>query len=60
MTLGEPEYKGKGIAKKASDILLKHAFNELELDEVYLYTEIDNVAAQHLFEKCGLYNQGIA
>lgn len=59
VTLGEAEYKGRGIAKKASDILLKYAFNELELDEVYLYTEIDNVVAQHLFEKCGFHNQGI-
>lgn len=60
VTLGEPEYKGQGIAKKASDILLKYAFNELEIDEVYLYTEIENVVAQHLFEKCGFHNQGIA
>lgn len=60
VTLGEPAYKGKGIAKKASDILLKYAFNGLELDEVYFYTEIDNVAAQHLFKKCGFHNQGIA
>ena len=59
VTLGEPEYKGLGIAKRASAILLRYAFCELKLDEVYLYTEVDNVSAQHLFEKCGFHNQGI-
>ena len=59
VTIGEPEYKGRGVARKASDILLRYAFYELKLDEVYLYTEVDNIAAQHLFEKCGFYNQGI-
>lgn len=34
-------------------------FYELELDEVYLYAEVDNVAVQHLFEKCDSHNKGI-
>ena len=46
-------YKGKGIARDASVLLLKYAFDELKLREVYLYTEVDNIPAQKLFEKCG-------
>ena len=34
VTIGEPEYKGRGVARKASDILLRYAFYELKLDEV--------------------------
>ena len=53
ITLGESLYKGKGIARDASILLLKYAFEELKLREVYLYTEVDNISAQKLFEKCG-------
>lgn len=53
VTMGEAEYKGRGIAKKATLLLLDYAFTELNLSEIYLYTEVDNVSAQKLFEKCG-------
>lgn len=53
ITLGERQYRGKGIAYDASILLLEYAFVELDLQEVYLYTEVDNIPAQKLFEKCG-------
>ena len=53
ITLGESQYKGKGIERDASILLLRHAFEELKLREVYLYTEVDNIPAQKLFERCG-------
>lgn len=53
ITLGESQYKGKGIALDASVLLLKYAFDKLKLREVYLYTEVDNIPAQKLFERCG-------
>ena len=53
ITLGESRYRGKGIARDASILLLKYAFDELDLLEVYLYTEVHNIPAQKLFEKCG-------
>ena len=53
ITLGESQYKGKGVARDASVLLLKYAFDELKLREVYLYTEVENIPAQKLFEKCG-------
>ena len=56
--LGENSYKGKGIAKKASELLLDHAFNTLHLNRVYLYTEVENISAQRLFERVGFKEEG--
>ena len=56
VTIGEKEYKGKGIAKKATKLLLQYAFKTLCLREVYLYTEEKNTGAQRLFEGCGFQN----
>ena len=53
ITLGEEKYKGKGIAKLASIKLLDYAFKELNLNKVYLYTEVANKKAQILFERLG-------
>ncbi len=53
VTMGEADFKGKGIAKKATLLLLDYAFIERKLSEIYLYTEVDNIPAQKLFEKCG-------
>ena len=57
--IGKSEYKGKGIAYEASKLLLNIAFNELKLNKVYLYTEIENVVAQRLFQKLGFNKEGL-
>lgn len=59
VTLGETEYSGKGIAKKATYLLLDYAFSELKLCKVYLYTEVDNIRGQKLFEHCGFVKTGL-
>lgn len=53
ITIGEKEYKGKGIAKNASNLLFSYAKDILNLKILYLYTEIENISAQKLFEKLG-------
>lgn len=58
ITIGEQEYIGKGIAKKASIILLKYAFSDLKLNRVYLYTEIENHTAIMLYERIGFKREG--
>ncbi len=60
VTLGEPNLKGKGIAGKATYLLLEYAYKELGLDAVYLYTETENLPAQRLFEKLGFEKLSIA
>ena len=37
--MGEPKYKGKGIAKKASLLLINYAFSELKLNKIYLFNK---------------------
>lgn len=59
VAMGETAYKGKGVAKEASRMILKYGFEELELNRIYLFTEIDNIAAQKLFEKVGFTREGV-
>lgn len=53
IALGEQDFKGKGVATKASALLLEKAFKEYRLKKVFLYTEKDNSPAQKLFTKIG-------
>lgn len=59
IAMGETSLKGKGIATRASEMILDYAFNKLELNKVYLMTETENIAAQKLFEKVGFIKEGI-
>lgn len=59
IALGEQSAKGKGIAKKASLLMLEYAFSTLGLNKVYLYTEAENLSAQGLFEKLGFNKEGL-
>ena len=57
--IGEQNAKGKGIAKSASLMLLKYAFQDLMLNKIYFYTEKDNFSAQILYEKIGFLKEGL-
>ena len=59
ITIGETEYKGRGIAYKASKEILKYGFKELKLNKIYLYTETENIVAQKLFNKLGMEKEGL-
>lgn len=56
--IGENKYKGKGIARSATRMLIEYAFNELGLNKVYLNVDADNVIACRLYEKCGFTCEG--
>lgn len=58
IAMGETSLKGKGVAKKATKLLLNYAFKNLELNRVYLFTETENIVAQKLFEKVGFIREG--
>ena len=59
IAMGETSYKGKGVAKEASRLILSYGFEELGLNRIYLFTEVDNIAAQKLFERVGFKREGI-
>lgn len=59
VTIGEREYLGKGVAAKASRILLERAFDQMGLNKVYLYVETENLAAIKSYENIGFTQEGI-
>ncbi len=59
IAMGELSYKGKGVAKEASKLILAYGFEQLNLNRIYLFTEVENVVAQKLFERVGFVREGI-
>ena len=59
ITIGVHEFKGKGVADEASQLILQYAFEVLKLNKVYLYTETENINAQRLFERVGFRKEGL-
>ena len=59
VAMGEPEYKGKGVAKEASKLILEYGFEKLCLNRIYLFTESENIGAQKLFESVGFVKEGV-
>ncbi len=57
--LGGKRFKGKGIASVATDLIIKESYKILSLNKIYLYTEVENVVAQRLFEKIGFVKEGL-
>ncbi len=57
--IGNREYRGKGVATQASQLLLEYAFQQLGLHRVYLYTEKNNIAAIKSYEKIGFKSEGL-
>lgn len=58
ISMGETAYKGRGIAKAATGLILRYAFESIGLNRVYLFTEVLNVQAQALFERVGFQREG--
>lgn len=51
--IGEKKYWGKGIAKQASTLLIKHAACNMGIKNIYLYVHVNNKAAIILYTKLG-------
>lgn len=59
IAIGNREYKRKGIALKATKMILQYAFQTLGLRKVYLNVDEKNIAACSLYEKAGFKCEGI-
>lgn len=57
--IGEKEFWGKGYATEAAEILMNHAFFQLNLNRLYLGTADDNIRMQKLAEKLGFVQEGV-
>ena len=58
ITIGNTEYKRKGIAFKSINIILEYGFCELNLNKIYLNVDADNLPACNLYEKVGFKQEG--
>lgn len=56
--IGDCMQKKKGVATKASELILEYGFSTLGLNRIYLFTEVGNIPAQRLFEKIGFIREG--
>lgn len=51
--------QGRGLATKATNEILRYAFEDLGLNRVFLNVLSDNEKAIHLYEKCGFQYEGL-
>lgn len=58
IVIGEKQYWGKGYGSDAARVLLRFAFDEMNLHRVQLTVYEDNVRAIRAYEKCGLRQEG--
>ena len=56
--IGASGLEGKGVAKKACQMVLKHAFGELGLEVLYARILTTNERSQRLFESLGFEQDG--
>ena len=57
--MGEPEARGRGLAAEASRLILRYAFEVLDLNRVSLQLLADNELAVRLYERLGFKREGI-
>ena len=57
--IGEPAMRGRGIGKVVLDLVLAHAFTDLDLHRVWLHTFADNVPAERLYANAGFVDEGV-
>ena len=57
--LGEKKHWGKGLAKEAAFLILKHGFNALNLHRIYCGTFHENTGMQKLAIYLGMKKEGV-
>lgn len=59
ISMGETQYKHRGIATAAMQLLFQKAFKTDGLNKVYLNVDSDNIIACRLYEKVGMRREGL-
>jgi RimJ/RimL family protein N-acetyltransferase len=57
--IAPPGYRGKGYGSIAVQLMIEHAFKDLDLARLYLYVLASNSAAIAAYEKCGFVKEGL-
>jgi len=57
--VGPSEMRGKGLGSFAVTEILRHAFNDMNLNRVELFVLSNNEHAKNLYTKCGFIPEGI-
>jgi RimJ/RimL family protein N-acetyltransferase len=57
--IGEKEYWNKGYGREATRLMLKHGFENLNLNRIYLYVFVENVRAIKVYESAGFIKEGV-
>jgi RimJ/RimL family protein N-acetyltransferase len=58
LLIGDSEAQGQGLARRATQLLLTTAFNQLGLNDIYLEVFKDNASAVAIYRKCGFQPMG--
>lgn len=59
IAIGDPAHRGKGYGRDGMQLILRYAFNELNLHRVGLTVLERNHAARHVYESVGFVVEGI-
>ncbi|QEA45818.1 GNAT family N-acetyltransferase [Leuconostoc citreum] len=54
-----PDHQGHGYAQSAIKSGIEYAFKVLNMHKVYLYVDVDNAAAIHIYKKVGFTQEGV-
>lgn len=52
------EFQGKGLAQLALEKGIEYAFSVLNLHKIYLYVDVNNISAIHIYKKLGFKVEG--
>lgn len=52
------EFEGKGIMTEVVQMMMRYAFDQLQIEKIRLRTATDNYATQRLARKCGFRREG--
>ncbi len=58
LVIGDKAVWGRGVGTEAVDLLLRHAFGDLNLHRVWLRVFADNARARRVYEKLGFRHEG--
>ena len=59
ITIGEKDYKGRGIATIATKKIVEYGFNNYNIEKIWLCVDADNSIARKLYNKVGFELEGV-